>query len=114
MKLLKFHGKPKIPVYDSSHRFALSICVYIEDATTLKLVTYFYLYSAFKKNSFCFCSCSEFLQLKCIEEEEKFIETQIARPPRLRAPEDREAFIKDSGFTRPGSGVIVLRLYCAN
>ena len=33
-------------------------------------------------------------------------------PP--RAPKDREASIKDSGFTRPGSGVTVLCLHCAN
>ena len=31
-----------------------------------------------------------------------------------RAPADREASIKDSGFTRPGSGVTVLCLHCAN
>ena len=29
-----------------------------------------------------------------------------------RAPADREASIKDSGFTRPGSGVTVLCLHC--
>ena len=31
-----------------------------------------------------------------------------------RAPADREASIKDSGFTRPGSGVTVLCQQCAN
>ena len=34
--------------------------------------------------------------------------------PIIRAPADREVFIKDSGFTRPGSGVTVLGLHCAH
>jgi len=44
---------------------------------------------------------------------------QLADPlPRgdqgTRAPADREASIKDSGFTRPGSGVTVMCLQFAN
>ena len=71
MKLSKFHGKPQIPVYNSSDRFVLNLCLYIEDATNLILVTYFYLYSASKNTSFVFCSSSKFLKLKFVTEKKK-------------------------------------------
>ena len=38
MKILKFCDKRQIPVYDSSHRFVLDLCLYIEDETNLKLI----------------------------------------------------------------------------
>ena len=57
MKLSKIHGKHQIPVYDSSDRFVVDLCLYIEDATNLILVTDFCLYSGSKKTSFGFCSC---------------------------------------------------------
>ena len=59
----------QIPVNDSSHWFALDLCLYIEDATNVRLVWYVYLCSALKKNSFGFCSCSQLMQLKLFEEE---------------------------------------------
>ena len=39
----------------------------MKDPTTLKLVRYFYFYSASKNTSFGFSSCSELLQLKFVE-----------------------------------------------
>ena len=39
-QLSKFHGKPQIPVYDSSDPFVLDLCLYIEDATNLIIIMY--------------------------------------------------------------------------
>ena len=41
MTLFIIHGKPQVPMYDSSDRFFLDLCLYFEDATNLILVTYF-------------------------------------------------------------------------
>ena len=59
----EIHGKTQMPVYDSSDRFILDICLYIEDATHLILLSLFCL----KKTIYIFWSCFILLQVKLVK-----------------------------------------------
>ena len=45
MEVLKLYDKPQISVHDISHWFVLYLVLYIEDATNLNLVRYYYLFT---------------------------------------------------------------------
>ena len=82
MKLSKIYGKPKIFVNNSRHQFVWDICLYIYDATNLIFVTYFSLYSNWKKNSFGFGHTQNFCSSSLLKKIQKNAETQIAQLPR--------------------------------